>query len=446
MSTPPEPARADWRQVLRRLTRPKVAIMLALGFSSGLPFMLVGNTMGYWLREGGIELAAIGFLSWVGLAYSLKFLWAPLIDRLDAPLLGRWLGRRRGWMALAQIVVIGALAGMAVLRPEGGLLAFGAMALVAAFASATQDIVVDAWRIESAEGGAELGLLTAAYQLGYRGALLVTDALILIAAAWIGWAASYELMAAVMLVGLLATWFAVEPPASSRAATGSAGPSLAGAVDAVVGPFIAFFRQHGRWALAVLAVIGLYRLPDFVMGPMANPMYADLGMDKELVGSIRGSFGLLATTAGIAAAGLSALRFGFVATLVLGAIVGPGSNLAFAWLAWAGNDVAVFSAAMVIDNLASGFAATALVAYMSSLTTAGYTATQYALLSSFYALLGKLGKGLSGVAVETLESGRSLMDAYALFFIGTALMGIPVLLLCLLLTRRHPTLPTPQAG
>jgi MFS transporter, PAT family, beta-lactamase induction signal transducer AmpG len=438
--------RPGWREVLRRLTRPKVAIMLALGFSSGLPFMLVGNTMGYWLREGGIELAAIGFLSWVGLAYSLKFLWAPLVDRLDAPLLGRWLGRRRGWMAIAQIAVMAALAGMAWVRPEGGLLAFGTMALVAAFASATQDIVVDAWRIESADSGSELGLLTAAYQLGYRGALLVTDALILIAAAWIGWVASYELMAAVMLVGLLATWFAVEPPASSRAATVARGPSLGGAIDAVVGPFVAFFRQHGSWALAVLAVIGLYRLPDFIMGPMANPLYADLGMDKELVGSIRGSIGLLATTAGIAAAGLSAIRFGFVATLILGAILGPGSNLAFAWLAYAGNDVAVFSTAMVIDNFASGFAGTALVAYMSSLTTAGYTATQYALLSSFYALLGKLGKGLSGVAVEALEPGRGLMDAYALFFIGTALMGIPVLLLCLLLTRRHPTAADTQPG
>lgn len=504
------------RDVLRALRQPKVLTMLLLGFSSGLPLYLVGNTMGYWMREGGSELSAIGFLSWVGLAYSLKFLWAPIIDKTDVPLLGR-LGHRRGWMLLSQIVVALALAGMAIVQPQGGLAVFGAMALVAAFASATQDIVIDAWRIEISENGEELGLMTAGTQLGYRGALLVTDALILILAAYIGWAPSYWLMAALMGVGMFAVFVAREP-AESRAHVAVAidigeeklgvsdamvlrwiaalgigvcaiayliaahnfwetpwgwrdGLFVAGAslaiwllarrprfaqavpeatwsrplvrpllrfFDAVVGPLLMFMRTHGKWALLMLAAISLYRLPDFVMGPMNNPFYADVGISKEFVGEVRASIGLVSTVLGIAAAGLSAVRFGFVPTLLAGAVLGPGSNAAFAWVAYSGADHAVFMAAMAIDGFSTGFAGTALVAYMSSLTSVGYTATQYALLSSFYALLGKVLKGFSGVAVEQLALGRTLIDGYALFFLCTAVVGLPALLLCLLLARRRP--------
>ena len=316
----------------------------------------------------------------------------------------------------------------------------GARLWVLAFASATQDIVIDAWRIESSEKGEELALLSSAYQLGYRAALLVTDALILILAAHIGWMASYELMAAGMGIGLLATLWAREPDASLRA-TATHGSLLTGRglYDAIVGPFVAFFRAHGSWALLMLVAISLYRLPDFFMGPMANPFYADAGIDKETVGAVRGSIGLIASLAGITVAGLFALRFGYVATLLAGAILGPGSNLAFAWLAFHGADTASFSTAMFIDNFATGFAGTALVAYMSSLTNVGYTATQYALLSSFYALPGKMLKGLSGVAVEwfTALSG-GLLEGYAWFFLATALAGVPAFLLCLWLVREAP--------
>ena len=440
-----------WARVLRNLRQPKVLVMLLLGFSSGIPLYLVGNTLGFWMRENAIELSTIGFLSWVGLAYSLKFLWAPLVDKLDAPLFGRLLGRRRGWMFLAQLVVAAALVGMALVQPQQGrlllagvevdqLLVFGMLALVVAFASATQDIVIDAWRIESADSNEQQGLLTSTSTLGYRGALLVTDALILILAAQAGWSVSYLLMAALMGVGVLATLMAREPAASVQAAA-TPHPALftpQGLFDAVVGPFVAFFKEHGSWALLMLAVISLYRLPDFVMGPMANPFYADLGMAKETVGAVRGTFGLVATIVGIAAAGLCAVQLGFIPTLVAGAVLGPGSNLAFAYLALHGADPGVFTAAMVIDNICNGFAGVALVGYMSSLTNIGYTATQYALLSSFYALLGKVLKGFSGVAVETLESGRTLLEAYSLFFVGTALVGIPAVLLCILLATRGP--------
>ena len=435
----PAPRRAGWRDVLPALAQARVRLTLMLGFSSGLPFMLVGNTLGFWLRDGGVALSAIGLLSGVGLAYSLKFLWAPLIDKADAPLLGRWLGRRRGWMLLSQLAVIAGLSAMAVLGPDHGLTGFGLLALVAAFGSATQDIVIDAWRIESAANDDEQGLLTAAFQTGYRGALLIADALILILAGLLGWSLSYGVMAALMLLGVLATLSAAEPAASVVG-----GPlqrptlwTARGLFDAVAGPFIAFFREHGRWALLMLLAVALYRLPDFAMGPMANPFYKDLGFAKEVVGAVRSSIGLVASITGIAAGGLCAVRFGFVPTLLIGAIVGPGSNLAFAVLAWHGADLSLFSAAMAIDNFSTGFAGTALVAYMSSLTSLGYTATQYALLSSFYALPGKLAKVASGGIVEALEPGRGLMAAYSVFFTGTALVGLPALLLCLVLVRKR---------
>lgn len=446
-----QPELRGWRLVAANLREPKVLAMLLLGFSSGIPIYLVGNTLGFWMRENAIELSTIGFLSWVGLAYSLKFLWAPLIDKLDAPLLGRWLGRRRGWMLLSQIVVALALTGMALVQPVQGelllagvaldqLLVFGGLALVVAFASATQDIVIDAWRIEIASSNEQQGLLTATSALGYRGALLVTDALILILAAHIGWSLSYEVMAALMGVGMLATFLAREPAASVQAASATHARLLSpeGLYDAIVAPFVVFFRDHGRWALLMLLAISLYRLPDFLLGPMANPFYNDLGMDKETVGAVRGTFGLVATTVGIAAGGLCALRFGFFTTLVAGAVLGPGSNLAFSYLALHGADPGVFTAVMAIDNFCGGFAGVALIGYMSSLTNIGYTATQYALLSSFYALPGKVLKGLSGVAIEHLEVGRSLLEAYSLFFAGTALVGVPALLLCLILAVRRP--------
>jgi MFS transporter, PAT family, beta-lactamase induction signal transducer AmpG len=438
------PAKArghSWRDVVRALREPRVLITLLLGFSSGLPFMLTGNTLGYWLREEGIELATIGFLSWVGLAYSLKFLWAPVIDKVGVPGLGR-LGRRRGWILLSQLVIGAGLFAMAAIGPHGGLLTFAGFALVVAFASATQDIVIDAWRIERAESDEDLGLLTAAFQLGYRIAILATDAWILLAAARLGWNNSYVICALAVGIGLTATLFASEPSRlKPEAAKAQSGPPLwtpRGLLDAIVGPFVAFFRSHGFGAaLLMLAAISLYRLPDFIMGPMVGPLYVDVGLAKEVVGSVRTTVGLGATIVGIVLAGISAIRLGFVPTLVLGAILGPASNVAFAWLAYAGGSVLNLSLVLIVDNVATGFAGAALVAYMSSLTSLGYTATQYALLSSFYALLGKVLKGFSGQVVESLQASYDLMTAYALFFTGTALVGVPALVLCLILGARH---------
>jgi PAT family beta-lactamase induction signal transducer AmpG len=426
------------RDVLTSLRQPKVAVMLLLGFSSGLPFLLSGNTLGYWLRDEGTSLGAIGFLSWVGLAYSVKFLWAPIIDRVDAPIVGR-LGRRRGWMLVSQLLVAAGLIALSTSRLQVSLTAVGALALVVAFASSTQDIVVDAWRIEAANDSDELGLLSAAYQLGYRGALLVTDALILIAASHWGWPISYGLMAALMLVGIGATLVAMEPARALAAVAQSAQAPITtarGLADAVIGPFVEFFRAYGSTALLMLVMISLYRLPEFMMGPMANPFYHDLGLSKDAVGAVRASIGLPASLAGIAAGGFVALRFGYVRALVVGAILQSLVIASFALLAFYGADLRLFGAVMAVDNFGIAFGGVALVTYMSSLTSLGYTATQYALLSSAYTYVGKLAKGFSGVIVDWLAARTSLLAGYGWFFIGAGLLGIPALILCLLLARR----------
>ena len=426
------------RDVLSSLGQPKVAVMLALGFSSGLPFLLTGNTLGYWLRDQGTTLKAIGFLSWVGLAYSLKFLWAPVVDRVDAPIFGRF-GRRRSWMLLTQLLVAIGLVGLSISGTTHGLTTVGALAVLVAFASSTQDIVVDAWRIEAASDSDELGLLSAAYQLGYRAALLVTDALILISANHLGWPISYTMMAVLMGVGLGASLSAIEPTRIQPPSEPQRLRTLRGFVDAVVGPFREFFRTYGWVAALMLAMISLYRLPEFVMGPMANPYYHDLGLSKDTVGAVRASIGLVGSLLGIAAGGLSAVRIGYFRTLFLGLFLQSVGTAAFAILAYTGADVRVFGTIMAIDNFGAAFAGVALVTYMSSLTTMGYTATQYALLSSAYTYVGKFAKGFSGVMVESLASGRTLLEGYALFFIGAGLLGIPALILCLVLGRVQRT-------
>jgi PAT family beta-lactamase induction signal transducer AmpG len=435
------------RDVIASLRQPKVSVMLMLGFSSGLPFLLTGNTLGYWMRDQGTALALIGFLSWVGLAYSLKFLWAPLIDRLDAPIVGRF-GRRRGWMIVSQLLVAAGLIALSAIGLKAGLATLGALALIVALASSTQDIVVDAWRIEAADDADELGLLSAAYQLGYRFALLITDALILIVANHWGWPISYTAMAVLMAVGLCASFAAVEPVRAmkvfeAKAATAPLS-SVRGLFDAVIGPFAEFFRVYGWLALLMLAMISFYRLPEFVMGPMANPFYHDLGLSKDAVGAVRASIGLVSSLLGIAAGGFSALRFGYFRTLIIGVILQSLVISCFAFLAYLGPDLRIFGAVMAADNFGVGFAGVALVTYMSSLTSLGYTATQYALLSSAYTYVGKVAKGFSGVTVERLAAGRTLLEGYGLFFIGTGLLGIPALVLCFVLARaaRQPARAT----
>ena len=428
------------RYKFRDYLSPKVLVMLALGFSSGLPFLLVGNTFGFWLRDEGTTLKAIGFLSWVGLAYSFKFLWSPLLDRLDVPGLGL-LGRRRGWMASTQLVIAAGLIAMAICGTGHGVVQLGALALVVAFAAATQDTAIDAWRIESAADPDELGLLTSAHTFGFRIALLCTDSIILVSAQHLGWPLSYTICGAAMAVGLAATFVAREPQQADAvmASKQKEAPlwSLRGFFDAVAGPFITFFKTHGVAAVVMLLAISLYRAPDFARGPMVNPFYHDIGLSKDVIGVVRGTIGLASVFAGVAAGGLLSLKLGYMRALILGGILQALGIAAFALLAHSGPNVPLFSLVMAFDDFAISVAGITLVAYMSSLTSLGYTATQYALLSSAYAFIGKLLKGPSGLVVDMLATHTDRMDAYALFFIGCGLIGVPSLVLFALLDRSH---------
>jgi PAT family beta-lactamase induction signal transducer AmpG len=427
------------RHPFKAYLRPRTLVMLALGFSSGLPFLLVGNTFSYWLRDEGTTLTAIGFISWVGLAYSFKFLWSPIVDRLPLPVLGR-LGRRRSWMLLAQILVAAGLMAMALTDPRQSLVLLGVFALVTAFASATQDIAIDAWRIESAADADEQGLLISAATFGYRSAMLASEALILLIATRIGWSASYFLYGALMAVGVVACLLAAEPAKGDEAiARREAEAPLAsarGLYDAVIGPFVLFFRTHGAVALLMLVAISLFQLPNFVMGPMANPLYHDIGLTKDVVGAVRGTFGLVAVFLGVAVGGFLSVRLGNMRALYIGASLQILGTIAYAILPFIHDEV-TFAVVMAVDNFGIAVAGITLVAYMSTLTNAGYTATQYAFLSSNYTWVGKILKGFSGAAVQGLAATYGLMNAYAIFFVGAGLIGIPAIILFFMLDSRQ---------
>jgi PAT family beta-lactamase induction signal transducer AmpG len=461
MTAPPAPTpavvpprRRVW-DVFAALSRPKVAQMLLLGFASGLPFMLIGNTLGLWLAEDGIKLAVIGFLSWIGLTYSVKFLWGAVVDRTPPPLVGR-LGRRRGWMILTQIGVGAGLIGMAASDPKAHLPAMIAFGVFTGICAASQDTVVDAWRIEIADDADELGLLTSAYSLGYRGALVATEALILLLATAIGWPLAYGIYGLLMVVGVGAVLWAREPiqgDAALEAQTEkTARHPVMGLIDAVVGPFIAFFRAHGlALAALMLGTITLYHLCDYMRGPMSLPYYRALGIDKPTIVAVRTTVGLAGSLAGVTLGGLVCLRFGVMRALILGAILQPIGIGAFALLAWHGGDyglvtlgslkISAFAAIMTADSVAIGFSGVALVTYMSSLTSLGYTATQYALLTSALTWTGKTLKGFSGVIVENLSQGRTLLEGYGLFYLLAAAVGAPAILACIWLALIKPKGP-----
>jgi PAT family beta-lactamase induction signal transducer AmpG len=459
LAAAPKAPRRRLRDVIKALGRPRVALMLALGVSSGLPFMLIGNTLGFWLADDNIQLAAIGALSWVGLTYSIKFVWGAMVDRIRAPLIGG-LGRRRSWMLISQVVAGAGLVGMGLVDPKRQLGWLVALALVAAVGAATQDTAMDAWRIETAADADELGLLTSAYSLGYRIALIFTEAVIIAMAKRIGWPVCYVIFGAAMSIGIVAVLLAREP-ASADAVMEAKGreairhPAMA-VYDAVIGPLITFFRTHG-WAMAalMLSTITFYHLCDYMRGPMSNPYYKALAIDKDVVALVRGLVGTPFTFAGIALGGFSSLRLGNMRTLIVGAVAQPVAIGAFALLGWHGGDyplvaagpvsVSAFQAIMGFDSIAIGFSGVALVAYMSTLTSLGYTATQYALLTSALAWTGKFLKGFSGAIVEGLQHGRSLLDAYALFYLLAAALGLPAIVLCGVLARAQPR-PAPLAA
>ncbi|NQE62057.1 MFS transporter [Caulobacter sp. RHG1] len=526
-------------------------VMLGLGFASGLPYMLIFDTLSLWLRDAGLSLAVIGFFSLATLSFSFKFLWAPLIDRTKVPILHRLLGHRRAWMLVCQAIIIVGLASISSLNPATNLPLVALTAVIVGFATATQDIVIDAWRIEVVDTERQ-GQMAVAVQWGYRGAMIAAGAVPLLLAERFNWNISYLFMAAAMSVGVLATLLApreaehtirpiptgdvVQPKAlevlewllrlcvlllgalflgsglsgdatllskliggEALADAWTAKPNgvwlqllgvLSGLAVVVVAawpipkvrtkpgvymskafgePLGEFLTRFQGVAGLILAAICVYRVSDFVLNIM-NPFYRDMGFTLTEIAEIRKVFGIIASMIGVFLGGVIVARLGLMKALIIGAFAQPLSNLTFAVLAMSGHNTGMLFAAICIDNIAGGIAGTALIAYMSSLTTAGFTATQYALFSSLYALPGKLIASQSGRIVEASAqaaehggpigllkglftrlppesftaagaklgvSAQAMAAGYTAFFIYTALIGVVAIVLSFLVAARQ---------
>jgi PAT family beta-lactamase induction signal transducer AmpG len=400
--------------------------MLFLGFSAGLPLLLILGTLSFWLREAGIDRSTIGYLTWIGLIYAGKWLWAPLVDRLPIPFLGQLLGRRRSWLIFAQAIIVLGLLGMASLDPKVAITPIVWCALLVAFGSATQDIALDAFRIESADSDRQAAL-AATYQTGYRLALIWSGAGVLWLAARVetgpgydasAWQFAYVIMACSIAVGTITTLLSKEP---ARIELAKARNAKAWLHQTLIEPFSEFITRYGWHAIAILGLIAIYRISDIVMGIMANPFYVDMGYTKDEVAAVSKVFGVIMTLLGAFIGGVLALRFGVMRILFLGAVLSAVSNLLFAWLATQGHDLTGLVWVISADNLSSGIATAAFIAFLSSLTNIQYSATQYALFSSMMLLAPKWLAGFSGVFVDAF--------GYPIFFISTAIIGVPVLLL-----------------
>ena len=423
--------------------------MFFLGVAAGLPLLLVFSTLSAWLRDMEVSRSAIGFFGWVGVTYSVKVFWAPVVDRLSLGGITRRLGQRRSWMLLGQLGIVVGLLGMSLADPQTQLLWVALFAVMVAFFSSTQDIAIDAFRIESAETELQ-GAMSATYIFGYRVAMLIAGAGALYIAEFYSWSAAYWVMAALMGVGVITVLLVSEPekvaPHNAQQLEEQLHQSLhlnddfkGGGrklqrllrwfLDAVVGPFVEFFQRNGRFAIMILLFIALFRLSDIVMGIMANPFYLDLGFSKSDIASIGKVFGFFMTIAGSFLGGLLVVRYGVFGPLLLGAVMVASTNLLFAQLALVGPDLSWLALVISADNLSGGLSNAAFIAYLSGLTNRAYTATQYALFSSLMTLPGKFMSGFSGVIVDA--------SGYYEFFLYAAAMGLPAIALAWVVMRHH---------
>jgi len=443
---PPPGGLHSWRESLLVYTKPQVIGMVFLGFSAGLPYLLVFSTLSAWLRDEDVARSVIGFFSWVGLTFSIKVFWAPVVDRVALPFLDRLLGKRRSWMIVAQISIAVGLIGMSVSDVHSQLQQVAFFAVVVAFCSATQDITVDAYRVEAMENEYQ-GAMAAAYVMGYRVALLVAGAGMLYLASYIDWRFAYQVMAALMSVGMLTALLIREPehiispqveaverkveellhiPNRRRSLLVRLSVFIS---DAVISPFAEFFSRNGRMAIVILALIGVYKLSDITMGVMAYPFYLDLGFSKIQIANVAKLFGFFMTIAGAGFGGILVMRFGIMKPLLLGAVLVATTNLLFAVLAVAEPKVTLLAIVISADNFGGGIATSVFIAYLSSLTNTAYTATQYALFSSLMTLPAKLLGGFSGIIVD--------YHGYFSFFVYAAAIGLPAIFLVFYLMGRQ---------
>ncbi|MEE8482746.1 MAG: MFS transporter [Acidiferrobacterales bacterium] len=445
MTTSSDRAAHSWSEAFTIYTRPRVIGMFFLGFVAGLPFPLVFATLGFWMRGVDIERATIGFFAWIGITYSIKIFWAPVVDRLALPGLAR-LGQRRSWMLLAQAGIIAGLIGMSFTDPTIHIVTMALFALLVAFSSATQDVAIDAYRIEAVEADWQ-GAMAATYQAGWRiGAALVAGAGALYIAKYANWTVAYMAMAAAMLIGVVTVLIIKEPERTvdratlsdeqrvvdylSRSAHVSATwrTITAWFIGAVICPFTDFVRRNASQAIIILLFVSIYRISDIVLSNMTSSFYIDLGFELDEIANIAKVFGLLMTLAGAFVGGVLVVRFGVMRILLLGAILVVATNLMFAQLAISGKSLTGLAIVISADNFSAGLAGSAFIAYLSSLTNRAYTATQYALFSSLMTLAPKLISGFSGVIVDSY--------GYVSFFVYASVMGIPAIFLVLYLMHR----------
>ncbi len=427
-----------WRDALAVYRKPVVLRLFFFGVSAGLPFLLVFSTLTAWLADSGIEKSTIGFFGWIGITYSVKVFWSPIVDHLKLPLLNRWLGQRRSWIMLAQLGIAYGLFAMSNIGPHGDLFWFAVMGVLVAFSSATQDIAIDAYRIEVADDDLQAAL-SAAYVFGYRVALLIGGAGAFYLADFWSWQLAYQAMALLAVLLVLITLLSPSP-AVRRAAEEDElvlairGKGIAPVIKAVLGPFVDFVRRYGRFSLVLLLLVGCYRISDIIMGAMANPFYLELGFSKIQIADVTKIFGFFMTILGSFVGGLLVARYGIHRILVMGAILVAVTNLLFAWLSVQSPDTSNLAIVVSMDNFSGGLAIVAFIAFLSSLTNQHYTATQYALFSSLMTLPGKFVSGFSGVMVEAV--------GFMEFFLWAAVMGIPAILLSLLVLVRQRRLQT----
>ena len=424
----------DWLLAARVYLEPRVLVVLLLGFASGLPLLLTLSTLTFWLAEAKVDLASIGLFALVGLPYTWKFLWSPIIDRVPLPVLSRLFGRRRGWLLLVQCLLAAAIVALGASDPERGLVRIAVFATLVAFLSASQDIIIDAYRVELLDERQQ-GAGAAAIVIGYRLAMLLAGAGALVIAEFAGWFWAYASMAACLGPGIVTVLLAPEPRAGAAATAVRAADGPAQWLkQAVVEPFADFFRRNGlSTALLILLFIMLYKLGDALLGTMTNPFYVDLGFTKPEVATIVKGYGLVATLLGGFLGGMVVNRRGIVAALWICGIIQMASNLIFVVQAWIGNDLAMLAVTISVENLAGGMGTAAFVAYLSSLCNLSYTATQYALLSSFMAQARTTLSAGGGFLAESMD--------WISFFLTTTAAAIPGLLLLLWLQRRlaHPS-------
>ncbi len=435
----------SWREACSVYFQPRVFGMIFLGFAAGLPFLLVFSTLSAWLRDEEVTRTTIGFFSWVGITYSIKVFWAPVVDRLQIPLLTKTLGKRRSWMLCAQFVIAVGLVGMASCDPHSQLTLIAIFAVIVAFGSSTQDITIDAYRIEAVSVKYQ-GAMAATYVFGYRLALLVAGAGAFYLAEGQSWGFAYVTMASLMLIGVITTLIISEPNHDANATAEQVERQLEARlgfdentsrvkaigrwfVDAVVSPFVEFFERNGHMALIILLLIATYKMSDITMGVMANPFYLDLGFSKTDIANVSKIFGFFMTIFGAVLGGVFVTRYGIEKPLIFGSVMIILTNLLFVFLAITAPDISTLAMVISADNLSGGFATSAFIAYLSSMTNQTYSATQYALFSSIMTLPAKFIGGFSGIIVDAA--------GYAFFFLYAGLLGIPALLLIIYILKRQ---------